>query len=279
MGHSCMATLERPGITVSMPDLFGSLLTYIGCALIMAVAQLIYATVGFGAGMFAVSLMALLLPDLTGIVVVLLVLTFITEVWVLTRSWRQVRFRLLSWLVPGLAVGLYLGTRILVSTDIGLLKQLLGILVSGMGLYFVMQGKDANDGQRPARCESRLSATASWLSLPIGLLSGTLGAMFGTGGPPVIIFFRACRLDKTAFRSTILMFFLLMSLLRAGTYATADLFTVDRILAAALLIPGSLAGTVVGTLIHDRISEDHFRRVVSMLLVVLGALLVAGAGR
>ncbi len=262
-----------------MPDLFGNLLSFIACVLIMAGAQLIYATVGFGAGMFAVALMALVLPDLTGVVVVLLILTFVTEVWVLTRAWRQARIRLLGWLVPGMAVGLWLGTRVLVTTDVSLLKRFLGLVVMGAGLYFMFENRVRHGDQNLMRSEARLPPKAPWISLPVGLLSGVLGAMFGTGGPPVIIFLRACRLNKAAFRSTILVYFLLMSLLRAGAYAKADLVTVDRAVAAAWLLPGSVAGIIVGTIIHDRISERLFSHVVSVLLVMLGVLLVAGVGR
>jgi uncharacterized membrane protein YfcA len=103
--------------------------------------------------------------------------------------------------------------------------------------------------------------------------------MFGTGGPPVIIFLRAYRLDKAGFRSTLLTFFLLMSLMRAGTYAAAGLITTDHALAAALLLPGSVVGIIVGTIIHDRISEHRFRKAVSVLLVALGVLLAAGIAR
>lgn len=262
-----------------MPDLFGHPLPLIACVLIMAGAQLIYATVGFGAGMFAVTLMAMVLPDLTGVVVVLLILTLVTEVWVLTRAWRQARIRLVVWLVPGMAVGLWLGTRILVTTDVGLLKQFLGWVVAGAGLYFAFENRVRRGTQNPEESEKCLPLSVSWISLPVGFLSGVLGALFGTGGPPVIIFLRACRLDKATFRSTILMYFLLMSLLRAGTYTTAALFTMDRVWAAALLLPGSIAGVIVGTVIHNRISDRLFSQVISVLLIVLGLLLASGAGR
>jgi len=262
-----------------MPELFVNLPSFVACVLIMAGAQLIYATVGFGAGMFAVALMALVLPDLTGIVVVLLALTFLTEVWVLARSWRRAKTRLFGWLVPGMLAGLWLGTRILVTTDVSLLKRFLGLVVVGAGLYFILEKRARHDDQNPTIEESRLPPGAVRISLPVGFASGVLGAIFGMGGPPVIIFLRACRLDKTAFRSTLLMYFLLMSLLRAGTYATAGLITAERVLAAALLLPGSVAGIIIGTTIHDRVSEHRFGQVVSLLLVMLGLLLIAGAGR
>ena len=120
---------------------------------------------------------------------------------------------------------------------------------------------------------------AGWLSLPVGLFSGVLGAIFGTGGPPVIVFLRTCRLDKTAFRSTIMTYFLSMSILRAGIYSTTGLLTADRALAAVMLLPGSIAGIIIGIIIHERISESQFRYVVAILLVGLGVLLAAGLGR
>lgn len=262
-----------------MPDLFGDFVSFLACVLIMAVAQLIYATVGFGAGMFAVALMALVLPDLTGIVVVLLLLTFVTEVWVLARNWRWARIRLLGWLVPGMAAGLWLGTRVLVTTDTSLLKQLLGLMIMAAGLYFIVENRARRWNHPTGVTEASSPRRGVWISLPVGLLSGLLGGLFGTGGPPVIIYLRASRLDKSAFRSTILTYFFLMSLLRGWTYAGADLFTIDRAVAAGMLLPGSVVGIILGMIAHNHVSEHRFGQIVSILLVALGILLAAGAGR
>ncbi len=253
--------------------------TFIACILIMAVAQVIYTAVGFGAGMFAVTMMALVLPDLTDIVVVLLLPTLAVEMWVVARTWRQVKTNLLGWLVPGMAAGLWLGTRVLVTTDVSLLKRLLGLVVMAAGLYFMYEQRVRRGDQNLTQNDPHRRSNTAWISLPAGLLSGILGAMFGTAGPPVIIFLRGYRLSKAAFRSTILIYFLLMSLIRAGTYSTAGLVTADRAFAAALLLPSSVAGIIIGTIIHDRISEQRFSQVISVLLVVLGTLLVAGVGR
>ncbi len=65
-----------------MPELFPSVTVFVLCGLVVACAQMIYATVGFGAGMFSIALLAMLLPDLAGAVAALLLLTLVTEVWV-----------------------------------------------------------------------------------------------------------------------------------------------------------------------------------------------------
>ncbi|MBU0638588.1 MAG: sulfite exporter TauE/SafE family protein [Planctomycetes bacterium] len=271
-----------------MPELFPDTITLVACALIMAVAQLIYATVGFGAGMFAVALLALVLPDLAAAVTILLLLTFVTEVWVLAHEWRRARARLLLGLVPAMIVGLWIGTQILVAGDVAALKRLLGLVVAGAGVWFLLIQRQTSADQpnagenRPANGEDnagRRRGFAAWISVPIGLVSGLLGGMFGTGGPPVIIFLRAYRLDKGAFRATLLWYFFLMSLVRGCTYFRAGLLTRETCLAALWLLPASLAGILAGMAIHRRTSERGFATAVSILLVVLGVLLVAGLQR
>jgi uncharacterized membrane protein YfcA len=275
-----------------MPALFPDIPTFIACALIMAAAQLIYATVGFGAGMFSVTLLAMVLPDLAQVVAVLLILTLVTEVWVLAHEWRHARVRLLAGLLPTMAIGLFVGTHILVAGNADVLKRALGLVVAAAGLWFLFERRTAaipvDDAEKErARAEEsasgRDSATKSrsrelW-ALPVGLASGVLGGMFGTGGPPVIVLLRSYRLDKGAFRATLLWYFMLMSLIRGGTYAWSGLISTDVLLAAAWLLPGSVLGIVIGMAVHRRVSERRFAQAVSLLLVILGVLLIVGVGR
>ncbi len=271
-----------------MPPLFPDWPTFALCALIMAAAQLIYATVGFGAGMFSVALLALVLPDLAPAVATLMVLTFVTEVWVLAHSWRQARGRLLIGLLPTMALGLWLGTHVLATADVSGLKRGLGFVVAAAGAWFLFQHQRA--GRAPTypaadepRPEPASPVTArrrrGWSALPAGLVSGVLAGMFGTGGPPVIVFLRAYGLDKGAFRATILWYFLIMSLVRAVTYTREGLLTTAELYAALWLLPASLIGMGLGMVVHHRVSERQFSLAVAVLLVLLGVLLVVGVGR
>jgi len=249
----------------ALPDLP----TFLLCGLIMLVAQLIYATIGFGAGMFAIALLALILPDLEGSVVTLLYLTFVTEVWVLARAWRHARPRLLLGLLPTMAVGMWLGTQMLAGGDVGLLKQALGVVVATAGTWFLLRDGRSEPNPEPSRARNLIA-------IPFGLGAGLLGGLYGTGGPPVIVLLKSYGLDKSAFRATLLWIFFTMSLLRGGTYLHAGLLTLDELHAALWLLPFSVAGTLLGMVAHGRLSERLFGRAVSLLLVLLGALLLIG---
>ena len=256
-----------------MPALFPDYLTFIACCLIMAGAQLIYATVGFGAGMFAVALMAMILPDLAGAVAVLLVLTFVTEVWVLTHAWRETRLTLLLGLVPTMAIGLWIGTQVLIEGSVDVLRRALGVVVAGAGVWFLWQERV------PARQRENPTQAYTWFGVPAGLTSGVLGGLFGTGGPPAIIFLKAYGLSKGAFRATLLWYFLVMSLIRGGMYIREGLLGMDTLWAALWLLPASGAGTLIGMWAHHRLREHHFAAIVSWLLIVLGAMLLVGIKR
>ncbi len=263
-----------------MPELFPDISTLILCMLIVAGAQLIYATVGFGAGMFAISLLALVLPDLAGAVATLFLLTLANEISILSRSWREAKINLLIGLIPTTAIGLYLGTHLLVTQNTSCLKKALGVVVLAAGVWFIFgEWQKKRAGWQPGRKDDVGHRSQScWWSAVAGLLSGTLGGLFGTGGPPVIICLRAYHLDKSAFRATILSFFLAMSAIRAITYTCKGVFTADHILAAAWLLPASLLGMATGMFLHARISERFFAIAVAGLLAFLGFLLIISGG-
>ena len=267
-----------------MPDLFPNVGIFVVCALVVAGGQLIYATVGFGAGLFSVAILAMILPDLSGVVATLFLLILVTEVWVLLHAWRHARMRLLLGLLPTTVLGTWLGTELLVGGDMADLKRLLGLVVMGAGAWFLYSERKPGgvlEKEPPTAAGAAKSpdTVKIWVSLPAGLAAGVLGGLFGTGGPPVIILLKAYRLGKSAFRSTLLWYFFLMSIIRGTAYLRAGVLTERELIAAAYLLPASVAGALLGMVLHRRIQEVSFAVAVSVLLILLGGLLAVGGGR
>lgn len=263
----------------AIPPLFhGSLLIYLLCLLILIGGQVIYATVGFGAGMFAVTLLVILLDDLQGVVSTLLLLTWITEVLVLSREWRYAWRKLLFVIVPPLFVGVFFGTKLLASGSGEALKIVLGIVMALAGLHFLasdIRSRRAEEDSNNASSEPR--RVHPWMvgaGIPAALASGVLGACFGTGGPPIIVLFKSMKLDKRLFRATILSFFFATSVSRITTGIWLGTLGMDNVRAAIWLVPGSIIGTILGAKIYKRLSEQHFARTVSILITLLGLTLV-----
>ncbi len=235
-------------------------------AAVMLLAQGVYSLYGFGSGLIAVSLGALFLPDLTALVPLLLLVNLPTEGWVSWRDRRVISLRQAGWLLPGMLLGLPLGTWLLkVVGEKPWAITVLGVVVLIFAAWLLW---DSVRAELPAR---RLPGPLGSL---VGLVAGTVGAMFGTGGPPVILWFQLQGLDKAAFRATLLGLFLVMSIGRVPTYAAAGLFTAPVLVSVLFILPAGLAGLWLGQRLHISIPERRFRQGVAVVLGVLGVMLV-----
>jgi uncharacterized membrane protein YfcA len=233
---------------------------------VMMLAQGVYALTGFGSGLIAVSMLALVLPDLSLLVPLLLLVNLPTEGWVSWRDRREISFAKAGWLLPGMLLGLPVGTWLLaVVGDQPWMTTALGFVVLIFAAWLLW---DATRAAWPQR------ALPSALGGLVGLVAGVVGAMFGTGGPPVILWFQLQGLSKGAFRATLLGLFLIMSAGRLPSYGAAGLFTVPVLISAAVVLPAGLLGLTLGNRLHLGIPERRFRQGVAVVLGVLGVMLV-----
>jgi len=233
----------------------------------LAVAEAVYVLLGFGAGLIAVGTLALVLPELKDVVVLLLLVNLPAELWVVRSSWREISWRRVLILFVGVAVGIPLGTWFLQWGDPGFLLIVLGLFLVVVGAVFLLTPKSRGSGLPP------------WTASPTGLLSGILTGLFGTGGPPLIIYYQLSGVDKTAFRSNLMAIFLLMTTVRVPSYALFGLITAPRLWSALAVMPAALLGAFIGNHIHLRLKETTFRRMVSAALILIGLLLLIPAGR
>ena len=109
----------------------------------------------------------------------------------------------------------------------------------------------------------------------VGLVSGVLTGLFGTGGPPLIFYYQLRGSDKAAFRGNLMAIFLLMTAFRLPSYAAFGLITEPRVWSSLALVPAAILGALAGDRIHLRTDEATFRRLVSAALVVIGVTLLA----
>lgn len=242
-----------------MPDtIFSGPVQYALTCAVLVLAQIVYVLFGFGSGLVALGLLALLFADIRDPVVLLLLVNLPAEVMISWRARHQVRWRPIVLLGAGIAVGIPVGTRLLNTADTALAMAALGWFLIAVGLVFL---------RLPARRDRDLPR---WLAVPTGLAAGVLNGLFGAGGPPVIIWYHLTAPNKAAFRGSLMTLFLLMGLIRVPTYALSGLVTPPRLVSMAAVLPAVLLGAWIGDRIHIRLGEAAFRRLVAGALAVLG---------
>ncbi len=251
---------------LGLETIFDSIPQFLLACSILAVAEAVYVMLGFGAGLIAVGTLALILPELRDAVVLLLLVNLPAELWVVSSSWRRINWRGVLALFVSIAVGIPIGAWLLRTTEPRFLLVVLGVLLVAVGTVFLVRHR-----------AGRLRRGRRW-EVSVGLASGLLTGLFGTGGPPLILYYQLRGVEKSVFRGNLMAIFLLMTAVRVPSYAALDLITAPRLWSAAAVMPAVLVGAVAGQRIHLGLSEDLFRRLVSAALVMIGLLLLAQGG-
>ena len=223
-------------------------------SLIVTLAFLVRGLTGFGSGLTMVPLL-LLLFQFTGfaesmklVVPTAVALAVLSGILLLstfkTRKW--IRKDVLLTMIIGAFAGVIVGTYVLASYKSDVLKRTFGVFLSLYALRMLIAGK-------VEKSEIRNS-----IGLIAGFLGGCLGGMFGTGGPPVIIYLDKKIADKRTFRATLLVYFLVVNSWQLATFAWAHLITWQVVRFTAYMLPAFVIGNVAGSALHIRINQVLF---------------------
>ncbi|WP_223247342.1 sulfite exporter TauE/SafE family protein [Sulfuriferula sp. AH1] len=222
--------------------------------LILLAAYFIRGTSGFGSGLVAIPIMALWLP-LTFVVPLMLLLDFSASVMLSGVNLRQVNWREIRTLIPFSIIGILLGTHLLTSLPMQPMLITLSVFVAIFGFRSLFN----LHGDKPI--------SRKW-AIPAGLGGGTVGSLFGTGGPPYIIYLGHRISDKTALRATFSGLILIEGSLRISSFAYAGLFSDTRLLFSYLAaMPVVALGLTLGHRAHVGLSREQMMRLIGLLLL------------
>jgi uncharacterized protein len=229
--------------------------------LVLLLAYFIRGISGFGSGLIAVPLLAHFQP-LQFVVPFILMLDF-TASAVLGRHVRhQINWSEIKILLPFGFIGVGLGATLLIHLPKEPLLAGLGIFVVIFGVRnFLPQGGD--------------SPVSLWWAIPAGLAGGTVGAMFGTGGPPYIIYLSHRLREKSELRATFSGLFLLDGGFRLVSFLVAGLLLQPSLLLVYFAaLPLVALGLHFGHKVHVGISNQQMLKLIGILLLTSGASLL-----
>jgi uncharacterized membrane protein YfcA len=209
----------------------------------------------------AVPLLAHLLP-LTFVVPLILVTDFAASLALGAHTRKHARWDEVRPLLPFSVLGVAAGVLLLVKLPAAPLLTALGLFVLLFGIRSVLN-------LHGTRTVSR------WWALPAGLTGGMVGALFGTGGPPYVIYLNHRLHDKGELRATFTALFILEGSLRIGVFLLAGLLLDPRLLfAIALALPLVAAGLWLGNRVHVGLAPAQMQRLIGALLLASGTSLL-----
>jgi uncharacterized protein len=230
--------------------------------LVAAGAGLTQALTGFGSALVSMALLPPLLGLMTAAPLVALMAGSI-EIGLLLRYRSALRFASVKWLGAAMIVGIPLGLLGLRAVPERLALAVLGAVLCGYSVY-------AFFSPRLPELRPRI-----WAPL-LGLLAGTLGGAYNTSGPPLVIYGHSQPWSPDEFKGNLQGLFLVIDVVVVLSHLAAGNFTARVLSSYAWAMPGLLVGTLLGLILEHRLEPALFRRLVLIVLFVMGVRLLIG---
>ena len=233
---------------------------------------------GFGSALVAMAV----LPGLLGIRVAapLVALMAGTIEGVLLARYRHAFNLCAVWrLVLAMLLGVPLGILALRQAEERLVLAILGLVIAGHALYALLNPQHPRQAGKPALSLSKGPAPLPRLEHPawaygFGFLAGVLGGAYNTSGPPVVIYGNCRRWPPAEFKGNLQGFFLINDLLVIAGHAMSRNLAPPVLRDYLIALPALALGLFVGSKLDQRLDPELFRKVVLVLLVVMGLRMV-----
>ncbi len=219
--------------------------------IVLFCAYFIRGIAGFGSALIAVPLLTLKL-DFLVVVPVIAVLDYLASLGQGLKDRRYISFPDLWPLFPFTFIGVCLGVYLLSRLETRVMALCLAMFILSFAVYSLLPVKEHRGGRK-------------W-AMPAGFMGGVVGAIFGTGGPFYVIYFRLRGLDKTRFRATISISFVVDGSLRILGFIFSHVLNLRMGVLILCSIPLIWFGMFVGGRIHTNMTQQNFTKIVSLIL-------------
>ena len=183
----------------------------------------------------------------------------------LTTIWQQRRHVEIARLWPFVAggvLGIPIGVHLLVYTDSGTMKSVLGVFLLAFGTYALLSPRlhKIKVGGAPA-------------DAVVGFIGGVLGGVGGYSGVLPTIWTQLRGWPKETARAVYQPYVIIIQAIALAGIIWVTLDRAGLIMLVAVLPPLSL-GTWIGWRLYSRLNDLHFRQALAVLLVASGITLV-----
>ncbi|MBX8496581.1 sulfite exporter TauE/SafE family protein [Pseudomonas cichorii] len=229
--------------------------------LAVVAAYVVFGVAGFGTALVAGPVLIHFMP-LSRIIPLLVMLDFLAAFGNLLPSRQSVVRSELLRLLPCMAVGCTLGVLFLLNLKSDVLLLLMGLFVTAYALYSLA-------------VKVRPTQLAAGWAIPMGMIGGLFGALFGSGGFLYAIYLNSRLTSKEQARATQSALISCSTIVRLGLFLLAGVYAeIPLLVLAVCLLPAMLLGSWIGRSLVTKLSREAFVRLVTWLVLVSGLALI-----
>ena len=223
------------------------------------------AVTGFGCTVLAFPLVFLLMGDLERAKIVLSILAWFLALYFVITQYKKLHWKQFATILLWAGAGMPAGMLFFKMFDAGTLTTILGffiVLSAIVELYKIFV---------PAVANLRLPKPFSYTFL---LAGGIIHGAFAVGGPLIILYSARAIPDKSRFRATMCLLWVVLNTILIFQYLFEGKLTFPVGRDVLFLLPFLVAGIFAGEAIHKRVSEILFKKIVFISLLLVGVTMI-----
>lgn len=224
--------------------------------LIIFFAAFVKGLTGFAFPMIAVPFLVLLFP-LQVVVAVVVVLGFGASSMVIINCIKDIDIKKIWPLILAGIIFTPIGAFSLIYMNSNYLKLALGIIMLLFSITLIL------NKSFPVKNEKAAYVLA-------GSLSGFLGGSLSIQSPPVVLFFSNQGMSKQTFRANLTLHLVVLTFVTIVTYFINGLYNTEIVITILYFAPAMVLGVFAGIKLSKKVSETLFKKIVLIILIVLG---------
>ena len=224
-----------------------ALALFLGCT--------VYSATGFGIAMTAMPITLLAVGDPQTAVVVVNTGGVSAGILIAIQARKDIPYREIVPIAAAGILGVPFGVVILKFADPTIIRIGIAVLI----LLLAALSLKEFEGEIPY---------SGVLGVVAGFIVGACLTAFAVGGPLIVLFLLARKLQRQAVRGAMAFFLLVIAGIGSASYAFAGLYTVERLTLVAIVLIPSFIGFGLGALLIKRMNERMFRYVVLGIIVL-----------
>ena len=233
----------------------------------LVVGGVVKGVVGLGLPIVTMAILLNFMPPLV-VLGLLVAPILVTNLWQALRAGNLLEPLRRFWPMIVMAlIFLFIGAQLIVAMDTQVLFAVLGVCVvvfSGTSLF--------RPNVPPLKPE-----TEKWAGPLAGAMGGLLGGISTIWGPPMMMYFVMLKLPKDTFVRTVGLAWFSLAVPLTFAYWRNGIFAGDVItLSFAACVPGMI-GIRIGEKIRNKIDQETFRKVMLVILLIIGLNLIRRA--
>ena len=216
---------------------------------------------GFGLSIFALIFLPYLMST-TDAVTVAAILSLSATILNTLKNYKYVLYKIALPMVGAALVSIPIAVHFSVMVPERVFKILLGAVLIALSLYFLFFNKNVKI--KPTIFSGILSGT----------VSGVLGGLFSTSGPPAVLYLSSAITDNLVYFATIQFYFCLTNIYTVSVRVANGIVGWNILPYAAVGIVGCFIGNFIGRLVFDKLDANKLKTIIYIGMIFSGIMML-----